>query len=418
MKTIQLPLPEGDKAPHALLGASSAHRWWACPGSAWAEAVSPKTSSEAAALGTSAHRLAELCLTSDQDAAEYIERTVEGNEVDEDMASAVQVYLDWVRTNCVPGDIVMLEQKFSLAKMASSDVLKRNMFGTADLVRYRPTTKHLLVADYKHGAGVFVEAAGNPQPRYYGLGAMLSLPEDMPVTDITIAIVQPRAKHTGEFIRTEDISAFELMEWAADLLDAAEKAIDPASPKHAGDHCQFCKFADQCEELRRRAKAVARLEFDNIETLPAVVDGDILETEPVPPEPHTLTPDQISKVLGQTEVVKLWIKAVERYALASLQAGDKIPGWKLVETMGHRKWKNPDEAMLELMSSGLSDDQLFTKKLKTLPQVEAAIGKKEFAKTYKELGTREVSGVTIAPDYDNRQAVAGNGAGDFDKLEE
>ena len=49
-------------AAHALLGASSAHRWLACPPSARLEASKPDSTSEAAAEGTLAHELVELKL--------------------------------------------------------------------------------------------------------------------------------------------------------------------------------------------------------------------------------------------------------------------------------------------------------------------------------------------------------------------
>ena len=47
---------------HALLSASSAHRWMACPPSAKLEAKLPDTTSEAAAEGTLAHKVCELKL--------------------------------------------------------------------------------------------------------------------------------------------------------------------------------------------------------------------------------------------------------------------------------------------------------------------------------------------------------------------
>ena len=45
---------------HALLSASSAHRWLACTPSAKLEEQFPDTESEAAAEGTLAHELAEM----------------------------------------------------------------------------------------------------------------------------------------------------------------------------------------------------------------------------------------------------------------------------------------------------------------------------------------------------------------------
>ena len=48
---------------HALLSASSAHRWLACPPSAVAAAAYENTSSEYAAEGTMAHEVAEIVVS-------------------------------------------------------------------------------------------------------------------------------------------------------------------------------------------------------------------------------------------------------------------------------------------------------------------------------------------------------------------
>src|SRR3546814_18193298 len=48
---------------HAVLGASSSHRWFHCPGSIRASEGMPNTSSVFAREGTAAHALAEPCLS-------------------------------------------------------------------------------------------------------------------------------------------------------------------------------------------------------------------------------------------------------------------------------------------------------------------------------------------------------------------
>ena len=51
---------EHEKRDHALLSASGANRWLACPPSAKLEEQFPDTTSDAAREGTLAHELAEL----------------------------------------------------------------------------------------------------------------------------------------------------------------------------------------------------------------------------------------------------------------------------------------------------------------------------------------------------------------------
>lgn len=157
---------------HASLGASGAHRWIACPGSIRTGAGIPNKSSRYADEGTAAHQLAERCLRDGSDAASHIGgiESVRGvaHVVEEGMAEAVQVFLGIVRTHRAPGDALLIERRFDLSS------IHPGMFGTNDACVISPSRRTLHVFDYKHGKGHAVEAAGNPQLRYYGLGALLN----------------------------------------------------------------------------------------------------------------------------------------------------------------------------------------------------------------------------------------------------
>ena len=96
---------------HARLGASGAHRWMKCPGSIrMAEGLAERTSSYAQE-GSAAHAVAEECLQKDKDADELIGKKVEGVLVTEEMANAVQRYLDYVRERS-GGCELLVEQTF------------------------------------------------------------------------------------------------------------------------------------------------------------------------------------------------------------------------------------------------------------------------------------------------------------------
>ena len=62
-----------EERAHALLSASSAHRWLKCTKSARLEEQFPDTTSEAAEEGTLAHKLAELRVRNYFSPAVYIE---------------------------------------------------------------------------------------------------------------------------------------------------------------------------------------------------------------------------------------------------------------------------------------------------------------------------------------------------------
>ena len=247
---------------HARLGASGAHRWMNCPGSIrMAEGLAERTSSYAQE-GSAAHAVAEYCLQKDKDADELIGKKVEGVLVTEEMANAVQRYLDYVRERS-EGCEVHIEETFSLEKLNPPD----DMFGTCDFAFFRDG--RLTVMDYKHGAGVAVEIAGNPQLRYYATGALFTL--GYPAKEVEMVIVQPRARHVDGPIRSETIPTSELMKWAKKLMAVADAALLPDAPLVAGSWCRWCDASPVCPELQEQALRSAQVDFaDTVETMPPV----------------------------------------------------------------------------------------------------------------------------------------------------
>jgi hypothetical protein len=278
-----------------------------CPGSVRLAGNIEAPPSTYAEEGTAAHMLAERCLSGRLDAAALIGRELNGHLVDAEMADHVQVYLDAVRAELGPGDLLLVEQHFSLDRLDPPG----EMFGTADAVVIKPALRRLVVFDLKYGADVPVEAEGNPQARYYGLGACMAL-ADRPVTEVEIVIVQPRAPHPAGPIRRETVSAFELVEWSADLLQAAERTLAPDAPLQPGDWCRFCPAAGICPALRERALATAQIEF-----------GDT--PLPSPPDPTSLPAAQVGRLLAASDLVELWIRALRAHAHAELEAGRPFP---------------------------------------------------------------------------------------------
>ena len=92
-----------ERPVHSALGASSAHRWMACPGSVRLgkeRGASTSRSGRAAAEGSVAHDIAAECLLLDREAWEYIgeTRSHDGWDfvVDQEMAEGVQLYVNFV----------------------------------------------------------------------------------------------------------------------------------------------------------------------------------------------------------------------------------------------------------------------------------------------------------------------------------
>ena len=380
--SMSAPLPSA----HSKIGASVAERFFNCPGSVRECAKVPNTTSKYAAEGTVAHTVFAGILLEQPVPAIGARVEQDGLEIEitDEMVDAVQVGVEHVNSMRSPSDTVLIEHGFHLKQ------LHPDLYGRADCAIWKPYSRALHVIDYKHGAGKPVPVERNKQLRYYALGALLS--SGFKAREVTVWIVQPRCEYAGGAIRSETFEAFDLMEWAADLLDAVRKTEDPNAPLIPGDHCRgtFCPVAATCPALHERALAVAQLQF----------------TPSVPYDPAKL-----KFALDSRDAIKAFVKALDEFAYAEAMAG-RLPdevGYKLVAKRANRKWKDETEmeVVAELLTqSGLTNDHLYEPKALLSPaKVEKLIGKKQFATIEKEHVVKESSGYALAPVDDKRPAV-------------
>ena len=397
--------------PHAVRAASSMHRWSRCPGSinlitklTEDGLIDPARGSVYSIEGTGAHELGERCLRTNTHADNYIGQFVNTEavpvEVTDEMAEAVQVYIDYVRSiSTEKGDtLYFIEQTFDLAKFYPG------LFGTADCVAYHLPSGTLHVIDYKHGAGVPIEANNNPQLRYYALGALvklqdMELPHPMP-KQVAMVIVQPRALHAQGPIRSEVIPSAQLLMWIDDLITAAKATEPQSAPLVAGEQCRFCPAAPRCPQLYDNNLAAAQVAFS-----PVVAKPDI--TELTPPKPvNELSDEQLRRALMAATVIEPWLKDLYAHAQGLLEQGQAIDGWKLVAKRATRQWAMDDVITVpELAKLGLKRDDLFEPpSLRSPAQVEKLLPRKRYGEL-NQLVTKQSSGVTLAPSSDPRPAV-------------
>ena len=393
-------LPAHADRAHASLGASSASRWIACPGSVRLSEGMPNVSSDYAREGTAAHELAEMCLRQNKPATAFLGQEIEGFEVTEDMAEAVQVYVDAVLSEA-EGNTLFIEQRFNLQALNPPVP----MFGTADAVIWNEDEKRLTVMDLKYGAGVPVKVENSPQLSYYALGAMLAMEAERNIfpTRIRMVIVQPRYRHPDGFVRQFEIDAYTLrVEFADDLLAAAHRTQEADAPLSPGDHCRFCLAQAKCPKLHEQAVALAQAEFDD---------------NFLPPEPESLSEAQIGDILAKADLFKGWINSVQAYAQRKLEDGGHVPGYKIVAKRAQRKWQTEEDAIDLLTSMGLEDDDIFTRKIISPAQAEEKLGKKKAIKDrLAEAVVAVSSGNTIAPLSDKRPAVVLQIGDEFDSV--
>jgi len=384
----------GEKA-HSVVGASSASRFIACPGSvALSGHVGPGPSSVYADEGTAAHELGENCLLFGEDAEDRIGEIIEGKErsfeVDAEMAEAVQVYVDFVKGKLKacrkalaphPGSnqprsqphhdpILRLEYHVDLSWLRSG------MFGTADTILIGGT--ELLVADYKHGQGVAVEVKDNPQLRYYALGPAKDFPA---ITHVTMAIVQPRAIHPDGPIRSDRMSRAALMKWAEEELGpAVDRTREPNAPRAAGDHCRWCSALAVCPEALAKAQEDAALDFTEVE-----LDFD------KPADLVTTDIETLSKILAAKDFITKYLDAVAALARRRLDSGEGFPGWKLVRGKSRRKWSNEEGAFKYLKKQGIARTELVTEKSVSPAQAEKILAKHTKDRKMKKVVKEELA---------------------------
>lgn len=385
-------------AGHSRLGASKAHRWFACAGyPALADAAPTPPTSVHAARGTVAHHVASACLEDDLDASEFLgfKMTVDGHdiELDEDDIEAVQVYLDTIRVDAVASGndspVRLVEHKFHLHQ------IHRDLFGTADCVQMFHVQKLLRVYDYKHGSGKAVDVKDNPQLLYYAIGALLG--SGVLVKDVEIVIVQPRCPHQDGPVRRQHMPVGDLLDFRADLLEAVARTEAPNAPRTVGDHCQWCECQAICPEMRGLAQAAAKLEFTPTATYDAQLLADTLE---------------------QLPVIESWVESVRAFAYGEAERGRTPPGYKLVAKVPRRKWIDAHTTEIELGNIGLGESDIYPEReLKSPAQIEKVIGKAkknaDKLAVVNKLCEAKSSGSTLVPLADKRPALKRSAQEDF-----
>lgn len=347
---------------HSLLGASSAYRWLACPGSFHLSQTAPhRPSSIYAATGSLAHDLIEEAVragtTEIHGPATGAVRSRDGHAVtiDQDMITGVNVMLAYLEQIVALSDWSDVEFRVSLDGYFRAPPVP--LFGTVDAAALSLWDETLEVVDYKNGAGVVVNPVENPQLLYYAAGVLhrLSAHERALVRRIRLTIVQPHAGGVAP-IRSWEIIPLDLLMWIDDVLVPGVKACtQPDAPFNPGSWCRFCPVSHACPRLHEDALAVAKREFEH------EFDDAELPTEP----------NSLADHLDIAERAQLWIDRVREHAVDQLQHQVRIPGWGLVPTRPTRKWCEHESSIaIQLRNLGLDADVIFETQLRSPAQVE------------------------------------------------
>ncbi len=382
-------------ATHALLGASSAERWLACPPSARLCEKFPDTAGQAAQEGTLAHALAELKVRSYFTVMAKSAYTRAYNKIKKDKLFTAEMdrytdeYLDYIKVcamNYPAQPTVACEVKVNFSGYVPDG------FGTADLVMIGGNT--LRVIDFKYGMKTRVDVVENPQLKLYAIGALAQYAMLYKIDTVILTIAQLRLGKPVEWETTPD----ELYKWASEYVQPrAQLAYEGKGEFKDGEYCRFCAAQRKC-----RAYAAANMA--------------VTEQHTPDEDPALLSDEEIGKLLTRAEPFLKWFGAVQTYALDAALDGKTIPGWKAVEGRSVRQFDDIDAAFADLRAAGIEDALLYERKPLTLSGVERLLGKKQFAELCGDHVVKPAGKPTLVPESDSRKPYS-RAAADFAAIE-
>ena len=359
---------------HAILSASSSHRWLECTPSARLEQEFNEYETVASKEGTAAHALAEhklkrkLKMRSERPISEFN---------DEDMELYTDDYADYVFEQYTKAKRydentqIFIEQKLDFSCYVPDG------FGTGDAVII--SKGKLQIIDLKYGMGVLVNAENNSQMMLYALGALKKFGKEYDIKKIKMVIFQPRRENVSVW----ETTVTQLKKWAEKKLrPRAEMAFKGTGNYLPGSHCQFCKAAIKCRARAEENLKIAQQEFKM---------------------PPLLSDAEIEAILTKVPELKKWVEAIWDYATEQALKGKQWNGFKVVQGKSVRKYSNEEKVVDACNNAGYKD--IYVKKLITITEMEKLMGKKVFNEVLGSLIEKPAGKPTLVEESDKRPAI-------------
>lgn len=375
------------KEAHAVLSPSSAERWISCPASVRMGSTLPKQEESAYAIeGTIAHALGELEARHAFGISTPAQHTRERNlwrkkwavaeAIEEEMSLYIEAYVQLLLAKAEehPHTQLLLEKRMPTGVPSC--------WGTSDAVLVSP--EHVEIIDLKYGSGIRVSAEGNSQLRLYGVGALEMFGDVLGDTKfVTVTVFQPRMEN----VDSETLTATELRDWRDGLIPVAEEALgDDAHFGPSEEACRWCPASGQC---RAQMEWATDLDFGT--------------------DPDALTPEDMSYALERIPTMVQWAEAVKTVALdLAYSKGVAIPGYKVVRSGGRRVVSDEDGALDALAMVGHTLDEVSTRKIKGIGELEKLLGKDEFFSVLSPYVTKTTGNPALVPESDKRPSINPN----------
>jgi len=377
----------------SIVGGSNAGRLLACPGSFQAILALPPSAdipSEYAEEGTFAHavmaHLMGLRWVAERDlqlelpkllGVTFHDRELTQQHLDEMIQPALDALAELEQIHGGDFKVLAVEHRVKFPRIPGA-------FGTVDLILGSPT--HVLHIDWKFGAGVGVKAVYrdgegavvNPQLMFYVCGATRSQVEGESIRGRrqVAAIIQPRGM---EPLTYTEITMKELRWFVEDMQKAVLAALGREPPRSRGEHCRFAPCKVTCPLWTGPLIDLSMLEGEN----PPAREGGIRPSDQVTPYGEYLAR---AKVL--LDSAALFKKEVDEQLHAYLEAGGKVPGWRLKPKTKLRQWIDDQTVYRTLSSLGFQADEIWQQKLATFASADA---------TAKRLGVKIPDHLRVAP---------------------
>ena len=412
---------------HAQLSPSKRNRWALCPGSIREEAKYPEQDSGPAAVdGTHSHTLLERCIGSSEPASAYIGASLTDHDgsfiVDADRAARVQTALDYIAKRVAEESTPFLIPKvISETRVDPAHLLGRDdLSGTVDVQIQGYETLELI--DYKDGMGI-VSAEGNLQLEQYAYGVLagykLPVNGDYPFKTVRMTIIQPKLALRGMApITSHDVSVRDLLANMGTIISQAAATDKPDAPLVPGEsQCKFCRAKGSCSALASNVMKEVGIMFQ-----PVVTQTLDVAQQSADKDPSTMDDAQIAQIMEAAPLMRQLLEGVEAEALRRLQAGQTIPGIKLVNGRGSRAWALPEAEMADkLVKMGIPKTAIYETKLVSPAKAEKLTWEKkdgtkvtltdrQLKRMEQEYVVKMAGKVTVAPESDSRPAVITNAA--------
>ncbi|MBH1939891.1 DUF2800 domain-containing protein [Mobilitalea sibirica] len=360
---------------HAILSASSSHRWLHCLPSARLELEFADISGTAAEEGSAAHALSEHKLKK----ALHIrsKRPISDYDSDE-MEECTDAYVDFVMEQVELAKQICNDPIVLIEKRLDFSCYVPDGFGTGDCLIISDDRLHIV--DFKYGMGVLVDAVDNPQMKLYALGALEIYDSLYDINEVSMTIFQPRREN----VSTWTVPVDELKVWAEEeLRPKAVKAYNGEGEYIPGEWCTFCKAAVRCRARAQEKLKLAQTEFKM---------------------PPLLTDNEIEEILFILPDLTKWANEITAYATdAAVNHGKEWNGFKVVEGRSVRKYKNEDAIAEKAVASGFKD--IYRKSLIPMTEMQKLMGKTKFEEILGGLIYKPPGKPILVPSSDKRPAM-------------